>query len=205
VIETARATLVAMDLWADRGIDPPRSNYPRLEDGTLIPLERAQQKFPHIPGGTGFPTVQNQLDLLNFGPLFGRLGGVLNLNPPLIGPRYQQYVPRSDEDGLNVAGVRPMQVRVPLGASSGWNIRAAGHRPPNLCGLTGSFFAFANTKADRKASGDPRKSLEERYRNHDGFVRAVEKAARELVRERFLLQVDADAFIAAAEASPVLQ
>jgi len=205
VSETARATLVAMDLWADQGIEPPRSNYPRLEDGTLIPLERAQQKFPHIPGGTGFPTVQNQLDLLVFGPLFGRLGGVLNLQPPLIGPRYQQYVPRSDEDGLNVAGVRPMQVRAPLGTSSGWNIRAAGHRPPNLCGLTGSFFAFANTKADRRASGDPRKSLEERYRNHDGFVKAVERAARDLVRERFLLQVDADAFIAAAEASPILQ
>jgi len=204
VIETARATLVAMDLWADRGIEPPRSNYPRLEDGTLIPLERAQQRFPDIPGRS-FPTVQNQLDLLVFGPLFGRLGGVLSLQPPLIGPRYQQYVPRSDEDGLNVAGVRPMQIRVPLGTSTGWNIRAAGHRAPNLCGLTGSFFAFANSKADRVASGDPRKSLQERYKNHDGFVKAVEKAARDLVRERFLLQQDADAFIAAAEASTVLQ
>jgi len=85
------------------------------------------------------------------------------------------------EDGLNVAGVRPMQIRVPLGTSTGWNIRAAGHRAPNLCGLTGSFLAFASTKADRLASGDPRKSLRERYKDHDGFVKAVEKAARELV------------------------
>jgi len=203
VIETARATLVAMDLWADRGIDPPRSNYPQLEDGTLIPLDRAQRRFPDIAGHP-FPTVQNELDLLVFGPLFGRLGGVLSLQPPLIGPRYQQYVPRSDEDGLNVAGVRPMQIRVPLGTSTGWNIRAAGHRAPNLCGLTGSFLAFANTKADRLASGDPRKSLQERYKDHDGFVKAVEKAARELVRERFLLQQDADAFIAAAQGSTIL-
>ncbi|HTO99697.1 MAG TPA: alpha/beta hydrolase domain-containing protein, partial [Myxococcales bacterium] len=176
VIETARATLVAMDLWADRGILPPRSNYPRLENGTLIPLAEAGWRFPTIPGAS-FPTVQNQLDLLVFGPLFGQNGGVLSLQPPLLGPHYQQFVPRSDHDGLNIAGVRPMQVRVPLGTSSGWNIRRPEHRAPNLCGLTGSYFAFATTKAERLASGDPRKSLQERYRDHDGFVRAVEKAA----------------------------
>jgi hypothetical protein len=53
--------------------------------------------------------------------------------------------------------------------------------------------------------GDPRKSLEERYKDHDGFVKAVEKAARDLVRERFLLQQDADAFIQAAQSSTILQ
>ena len=204
VIETARATLVAMDQWADQGIRPPRSNYPRIEDGTLIPLEEARSRFPAIPNGP-YPTVQNQLDLLVFGPLFGSNGGVLSLQPPLLGPRYRQYVPRSDHDGLNIAGVRPMQVRVPLGTSSGWNIRKPEHRAPNLCGLTGSYFAFATTKAERRASGDPRLSLEERYGDHRGFVKAVEKAAKELVRERFLLQQDADAFVAAAEASTILQ
>jgi len=204
VVETARATLVAIDLWAESGIRPPPSNYPRIEEGTLIPLEQAGWRFPNIPG-VSFPTVQNQLDLLNFGNLFGSHGGVLELQPPLIGPRYQQYVPKSDKDGLNVAGVRPMQIRVPLGTSSGWNIRRPEHRAPNLCGLTGSYFAFANTKAERRASGDPRPSLQERYGDHDGFVKAVKKAARELVRERFLLPQDADAFIAAAESSTVLQ
>jgi hypothetical protein len=204
IIETARATLVAMDQWADAGIEPPRSNYPRLEDKTLIPLNDAGARFPAIPGGN-FPSVQNQLDLLVFGPLFGQFGGVLSLQPPLLGPRFQQFVPRSDEDGLNVAGVRPMQVRVPLGTSSGWNIRAPGHRAPNLCGLTGSYFAFATTKAERQTKGDPRQSLEERYKDHDGFVKAVDKASKDLVRERFLLQQDADAFVAAAQSSTVLQ
>ena len=98
-----------------------------------------------------------------------------------------------------------MQVRAPIGTSTGWNVRAAGHRAPNLCGLTGSFFPFATTKAERLANGDPRKSLAERYKDHDGFVKAVEKAARELVHERFLLEEDANAFISAAEASNVLK
>ena len=56
VVETARALLVAMDAWADRGIEPPPSNYPSLEDGTLIPREAAAARFPAIPG-VRFPTV----------------------------------------------------------------------------------------------------------------------------------------------------
>ena len=129
----------------------------------------------------------------------------LTLQPPVLGPSYKMLVPRPDKDGLDVAGIRPMQIRVPLGTTMGWNIRAPGHRSPDLCGLTGSFIPFARTKAERLASGDPRLSLEERYTNHEGFVSAVRAAAQQLVRERFLLQVDADGFINAAEASDVLR
>ena len=43
------------------------------------------------------------------------------------------------------------------------------------------------------------------YGSHSGFVNAVKTAAHELVEERFLLKVDADADISAAEASNVLQ
>ena len=67
------------------------------------------------------------------------------------------------------------------GTNTGWNVRAAGRRAPNLCGLSGSWFPFARTKADRLASGDPRRSLQERYHDHDGYVRAVERAARKIV------------------------
>jgi hypothetical protein len=222
ISETARALLVAMDEWADRGIEPPPSNYPRLashqgedadedgddgardERGTLVPLAQAAVAFPAIPG-VSFPTVQNQLELLDFGPDFDQHGGVLTLQPPLLGPTYQQFVPLPDQDGLDVAGVRPLQIRVPLGTSTGWNIRAPGHRPPNLCGLTGTYVPFAKTMADRLANGDPRRSLEERYGDHAGFVNAVRKAAQDLVRDRFLLQEDADAFVAAAAASDVLK
>ena len=40
--------------------------------------------------------------------------------------------------------------------------------------------------------------------SHQGFVNAVAKAAADLVKERFLLQADADADISAAQASTVL-
>jgi hypothetical protein len=63
---------------------------------------------------------------------------------------------------------------------------------------------FAVHKADRVAAGDPRPSLEERYRNHDGYVAAVKRAAEKAVQERFLLREDADQLVAQAAASNVL-
>jgi len=63
---------------------------------------------------------------------------------------------------------------------------------------------FAKTKVDRMATGDPRLSLEERYGDHDGYVRAVTAAANHTVDMGFLLPADRDALIAQAAASTVL-
>ena len=91
-----------------------------------------------------------------------------------------------------------METAAPTATITGWNVRAAGRRAPDLCGLSGSFIPFASTKAQREKNADPRRSLEERYGDNAGFVKAVEAAARKLVAERFLLQEDADRYIQAA-------
>ncbi len=218
---TFRALLVALDAWVERGVEPPESKYPRLEDedaegdfeqdgehhhtaGTLVPLHEAAEAFPDIPG-VNFPTVQDELEVLDFGPAFHSTGGRLTLLPPAIGASYKILVPKPDEDGLSLAGIRTMEIRVPLGTNAGWNVRASGFRSPNLCGLSGSYIPFAKTKAERLATGDPRKSLEERYKDHAGFVKAVEHAAKKLVKERFLLEEDAQTFVRQAAASDVLR
>jgi len=201
---THRALLVAMDAWADRGREPPKSRVPDVRDGTLVTLDEARKSFPAIPG-VQFPTVLNELEVLFYGPDFDSEGGRLTVLPPVLGRSYEIRVPKPDKDGLDIAGIRPMEIRAPLGTNVGWNIRAPGRRDPNLCGLSGSYFPFTTTKAERRTSGDPRKSLEERYKDHDGYVRAVKKAARELVGERLLLEEDADRFIKAAEESNVLK
>jgi hypothetical protein len=100
---TVRALLMALDAWADKGIEPPESNYPSLRDGTLVNLEAAQKAFPKIPGVT-FPPMLNELELLDFGPLFDSEGGVLTELPPLLGPSYKIFVPEPDPDGLDIAG-----------------------------------------------------------------------------------------------------
>ena len=144
-------------------------------------------------------------ELLIFGPLFNSLGGILTIQPPLNGPSYVISLPKTDRDGIQLAGVHQIESRVPLGTSTGWNLRTPTHRGPNLCVLTGSYFPFAITKAERITDGDPRPSLQELYGSHAGFVTAVKTAAHELVAERFLLEVDAEADVSAAQASNVLQ
>jgi hypothetical protein len=203
-----RALLIALDAWVDQGTSPPPSNYPQLgedeDGGSLVSREQAEEAFPRIPG-VNFPTLLNELEVLDFGADFNSEGGLQTVLPPHLGPSYKIFVPKPDEDGLDIAGIRPMEIRAPLGTNTGWNVRAPGFRGPNLCGLSGSFIPFATTKAERLATGDPRRSLEERYHSHGGYVSAVRHAARELMRERFLLQEDAQRFINAAEASSILK
>jgi len=201
---TARALLLALDDWADLGISPPPSNVPTRSDGTLIPLDEERAVYPAIPG-VQFPQSVNELELLDFGPDFRSWGGWLGSVVPGLGPRYPLFVPKTDADGLDVSGVRQMEIRVPLGTNAGWNVRAPGFRAPHSCSLNGSFIPFFNTKAERLANGDPRLSLEERYGDHRGYVEAVRDATRQLSREGFLIQEDQERYIAQAEDSNVLR
>jgi hypothetical protein len=197
---TLRALLVALDEWADRGVAPPKSNYPTLEDKTLISLEELRSAFPKIPG-LRLPAALNDLSLPSFGAGFKSTGGRLAVVPPTFGARYPIYVPKADSDGLDVAGIRPLEVRAPTATITGWNVRAGGRRPSDLCGLSGAYVPFATTAAERKTNSDPRPSLEERYGDHAGFVAAVEQATRALVGERFLLSEDAERYVKAARES----
>ncbi len=117
-------------------------------------------------------------------------------------------MPKVNADGNEIGGVPVVLLEAPLGTYLGWNITADGERPfhkGKLCTYAGGMVPFAKTRAERVASGDPRLSLEERYTDHAGYVAAVKKAAAHAVAQGFLLQKDADALIAAADASNVLK
>lgn len=192
VNHTFRALVVAMDQWVDRGIRPPASNYPRLQNGTLVPLAQYRASFPRITGVQP-PEVAGSLDVLDFGPAFTREGGLQTVLPPVHGASYQVYVPRADVDGNDVEGVKQMEVRVPLGTNTGWNVRVA-PRAPDLCGLTGGYLPFAPTQAARTAAGDARRSLKERYGSQAGLIKATDTAADLLVKQRFMLPQDAQLY-----------
>ena len=200
----SRALIVALDAWADRGIEPPPSNYPDVRRGTLATVDEVARTFPAIPGVT-FPTRVNGLNAPGFGPTFGSQGGRQTVLPPFRGGAYRVLVPTTDRDGHDVAGIRTVDIAAPVGTNTGWNLYAAGPRGRDLCGLTGSFFPFARTRAEREANGDPRLSLEERYGDHAGFVAAVRRAADESVARRILLPEDADVIVRIAEESDILQ
>jgi len=198
-----RGLLVALDEWVSHGTEPPQSQLPRRSNGTLVP------SFPQ--GSVGFPQIPdfkyNGLlhtgDMLNFGPLFNQ--GILTVLPPVIkGSVYPVLVPATDHDGNDIAGVRLPEIAVPLATYTGWALRA-GPAGGDGCDGSGQQIAFARTRAERIGNGDPRLSIEERYKTHARYVKAVEKVTRQLVKERFLLKDDAEKYIRAAEASNVLR
>ena len=142
-------------------------------------------------------------DLFNFGSSFGE--GILSTIPPAINvAAYPAFVPKTDRDGNDIAGIRLPEIAVPLATYTGWALRA-GPAAGDGCDAYGQQIAFAKTKAVRIARGDPRLSIEERYQTHDGYVKEVVKATRLLVKNRFLLEEDAETSTRAAEASNVLR
>jgi hypothetical protein len=201
-----RAVLVALDEWVTKGIRPPDSRYARVDDGTLVPFDQASTGFPSIPGVT-YAGLANTLPLRFYGPSFSSTGGVIDVMPPitLAGSGYTILVPKVDQDGNDLAGVRVPQLEVPTATYTGWNLRAAGFREGDLCGLDGMYLPFAETKVERLATGDPRLSLEERYRNHGGYVSRIIEAARKQRAERLLLQEDFARIVKGAAESDVLK
>src|SRR5258707_2241493 len=197
--QALRALLVDLDAWVTEGEAPPRDRMPRVADGTLAPpLPQAGMGFPQIPGVT-YNGVHHTGDLFDFGPDFDK--GRLSVSPPrLVGSPHPVFVPKTDADGNDIAGIRMPEVTVPVATYTGWAIRADAL---DGCDAAGQPIAFAKPKADRLAAGDPRPSLEERYADHAAYVGQVTRAAQELKAQRLLLDEDVAAKIAAAQAASV--
>jgi hypothetical protein len=205
--ETVKALIVALIDWVSKGIEPPPSAYPRLSKGELVRPTRAAMGFPAIPGAPSPDGLVNPVYDYDFGSEFhyNDLSGVITKEPPNIKKIVPTLVPKVDSDGMDVGGVASVLRQAPLGTYLGWNVTADGFDKGTQCGLNGGYIPFAKTKAERVRSNDPRLSLEERYRDHAGYLAAVKAAAHAAVAERFLLQADADRLIGEAEASDVLR
>ena len=197
-----RALLVAMDQWVSAGKEPPASRVPRVADGTLVPpLPQAGQGFPNIPG-VKYNGRMHTGDLFNYGPKFDE--GILTILPPqLMGTPYPALVPKTDEDGNDIAGVRLPEVAVPLATYTGWNLRALPAGGDDGCDHFGLQIGLPKTRAERMATGDPRLSLEERFSSQASYVNAVTAAANRLASERLLLEDDVQAYVKKAESTPV--
>ncbi|MGE5818157.1 MAG: alpha/beta hydrolase domain-containing protein, partial [Deltaproteobacteria bacterium] len=115
------------------------------------------------------------------------------------GKEYPVLVPKVDKDGNEIGGVRAVALQVPVGTHAGWNLRAKGFIEDELCYLNGQYVPFAKTREEREKSGDPRLSIEERYKDPADYVQQVSRAARSLVDERFLLPEDADRIVGEAK------
>ncbi|MEP6714525.1 MAG: alpha/beta hydrolase domain-containing protein [Terriglobia bacterium] len=201
--DTMRALMVALVDWVSKGTEPPPSHYPRLDRGELTDPAKLTAFFKTVPGApVPAPNPFYDYDYGN-GFRYNDLSGVVTKEPPAVRLILPLLVPQIDADGSDVGGVPSVLRQVPLGSYLGWNVTASGYNKGKACGLAGGYIPFARTKAQRLASGDPRLSLEERYRNHNAYVTAVKAAAAQAVRERFLLPEDAARLIREASANPL--
>lgn len=182
-----RALILALDKWVTANEAPPPNMVPRISDGALV--EPAAVGFPAVPGAA-----------------VAKSGNEIAPYSDWVAPRvdksraYRPLVAKVDADGNETAGIRTPDIAVPLASYTGWNLYKEPFSAGALCDRDGSYLAFARTKAERDAKGDPRRSLEERYGTHANYVMAVEAAAQELVRARLLLAEDAEKYVAAAKA-----
>lgn len=182
-----RALLAAMQNWIEKDVAPPPSRYPRINDGTLVPIGLVT--FPTIPG-VAFPRVIHQAYRADYGPRFLD-SGIADLQPPRLGPAFPTLVSQVDADGNEIAGVRPIEIQVPLATYTPWHLRQG--LPGGNGELTdfwGTFVPFAATAEARNRGGDPRPSVEERYASRTAYLDLVEQAAKSAVADGFLLEED---------------
>ncbi len=187
-----RPLLLALDRWMRDGTEPPASSYPKIADGTLVSVEAYNGVFPRIPGFR-LPQTNLQPPRLDLGSRF-ESERIADIIPPLAGPPFVTLVPSPNEDGLDQGGIVLPELEVPLGTHTGFNTRTevAGF-PWATSRWDGSFLAFPRTEAERRASGDPRRSLEERYASRADYIEKIRAAADGAIKRGFLLPEDANA------------
>jgi hypothetical protein len=191
-----RALFHAMVAWVASDVAPPKSLYPKIGDGTLA--EAARAGWPSFLG-IALPAEPQTPHRLDFGPDWER--GIVSFEPPAIGPPYAVLVPAVDQDGNDRTGIRLPEIDVPLATHTGWNYRAPEiGAPDRLASEIGSYFPFARTKAERARTGDPRRSIEERYGSREEYLGRIVESALSLVERRFLLASDLPEVVARARA-----
>ena len=188
-----RATLVNLDQWVTKGVEPPPSAVPRIADLTAVPHESLEKVFTAIPG-VRFPAHIERPQRLDFGEEWSR--GISSGLPSKIGAPFATLVSAVDTDGNEVAGIRPVELAAPIATFTGWNPRHPDQgAPEDIMAMMGSTLPFSRTADERARRGDPRPSIAERYRSRDDYLAHVRGAAEALVKARHMLAEDVDAVV----------
>jgi hypothetical protein len=164
-----------------------------VSDGTLVEATSAAMGWPNIPNAPKPDGVMNSVLDYDFGPAFNYNSdsGVITNVPPPVKQVIPTLAPKVDADGNEIAGIKSLLMRLPLGTYTGWNPIGSGPLKGREASLAGGYIPFAKTKAERTASGDPRLSIEERYSSLWLYYLFAVNETNIMVQERFLLPDDA--------------
>jgi len=189
-----RAMITNMDAWVRNDTAPPESSYPKIADGTLVALR--DYAFPALPG-LKRPREANEAHRLDFGA-HSREGFLIQ--PPKVGEPFPVVIPQVDADGNERDGVRLPEITVPLATYAPWNFRDPSiGAPDQRVSFEASYLPFPKTAPEREKSGDPRKSIAERYSSRDEYLARFRRALDALIQQRWILSEDGPALLVRAE------
>jgi len=181
-----RALLVNLKQWVTDNTQPPPSQYPRIDDGSLI--KHSKLNLPEIPG-IDAPQTIHVAYRTDYGPRWD--DGIVDQQPPKTGDPYPSMVSGLDKFGNETAGIQNVEVRVPIATYLPWSKRIGEPgSPQEIANFRGTFAPLPLTDAAKKRRNDGRPSIESLYQSKDDYMEQVRKAARALVNRRFLLQED---------------
>ncbi len=144
--------------------------------------------------GVNQPHEANEANRLDFGPHWRE--GILSLQPPKVGQPFPVLVPQVDADGNEHDGVRSPELAAPLATYAAWNLRDPSiGAPDQRVSFEASYLPFSKTAADRKKTGDPRKSIAERYPSREDYVSRYTIALDNLIKQRWILEEDRAALL----------
>jgi hypothetical protein len=168
---------------ADCNLPPAKLDWSPISRATLLHLDDWVAKGTEPPANRLMPLEDSKND-----PTV--------LRAPAHLPKAVIQVPKRDEDGNSVGGVRLPDMQAPLGANAQQN-------PPLsfLCSLAAAYVAFPRARADADATHNEHRPVMERYKTRNEYVNQIRMAARDLARDRFLLAEDAAIIIQSAAAS----
>ena len=114
--------------------------------------------------------------------------------------RFPVLVPAIDADGNERDGVRLPEITVPLASYLSWNLRDPSiGAPKERVPFELSFVPFPKTEAERQRTRDPRRSIADRYEDHEDYLVRFTNALDKLIQQRWILPEDRTAMIERGE------
>jgi hypothetical protein len=180
-----RSQLLHMLRWVEVGTEPPASQVPRIDAGTLVP--RASLRYP--VASLAVPDTPHVAYRLDFGPRFA--AGIVDHQPPLREAPFAVRVSALDALGNEKAGIRLLELRVPIGTYTPWATRTGyAFAQKEMVAFVGSFLPLLTEERQQRLRGDNRPTLSHVYPSKQAYIRQVDSEIAKLVAEGWLLERD---------------
>lgn len=188
----ADSLLVAMYNWVAFDAEPPKSRYPKIADGSLVPTHTDKginRDAWNRLYGINHPAANYTPSYADYGDRWLRQR-IIDKHPTSSTQHYRALVPAVNTDNNDFASstVLPPLTQVPLATFVPWNLRAASTgAEKSLARLAGAYIPFPANTAVAVQSRDPRNSIAGLYSSFDDYLDKYEAATDGLIEEGYLL------------------